>query len=54
MGAYDQQIQAPAQNYDADVRNIENSGGDGSPVVAESDSYDYEWADVIKDLEPYY
>ncbi len=54
MSAYEQQIQAPAQYYKPDVRNIEQSGGDASPVVAGSDSHVYEWADVLKDLEPYY
>ena len=54
MGAYEQQIQAPAQHYNPDVRNIEHSGGDQSPVVAGSDSDVYEWADVLKDLELYY
>ena len=55
MSVYENQIQVPAKYYDTEMREIEqNDGEEISPVVLGSDEHVYEWADVLKDLEPYY
>lgn len=55
MSVYEKQIQATAKYHDPEARDIEHNGGDlPSAVVPESDTRGYEWADVLKDLEPYY
>ena len=49
MSNYEKQIQAIAMN------EIEQSGGEKlSSVVSGKDQHTYEWADVLKELEPYY
>ena len=55
MSVYENQIQVPAKYYDTEMREIEqNDGEEISPMVLGSDEHVYEWADVLKDLEPYY
>jgi hypothetical protein len=55
MGVYEQQIQATAKSYDPEMRNIEQNGGEIlSPGVTGSDPHVYEWADVLRELEPSY
>ncbi len=55
MSNYEKQIQATAMYYDSQMNEIENNGGEKlSSVVSGSDQHTYEWADVLKDLEPYY
>ena len=55
MSVYEKQIQVPENYYDTEMRKIEQNGGESiSPVVPGSDEHVYEWADVLRDLEPYY
>ena len=55
MGVYEQQIQATAKSYNPEMGNIEQNGGDiGSSGAPGSDPQVYEWADVLRDLEPWY
>jgi hypothetical protein len=55
MGVYEQQIQATAKSYNPEMRNIEQDGGDiGSSGAPGRDEQVYEWADVLRDLEPWY
>jgi hypothetical protein len=55
MGVYEQQIQATAKSYDPDMRSIEQNSGEilsyGRPG---SEARAYEWADVLRELEPWY
>jgi len=55
MGVYEKQIQATAKYYDPQMSKIEQNGGELlSSVVPGSDRHVVEWADVLRDLEPYY
>jgi hypothetical protein len=55
MGVYEQQNQATAKSYNPEMRDIEQDGGDiGSSGAPGSDPQVYEWADVLRDLEPWY
>ena len=55
MSDYDKQIQATAKHYDSNTRTIEQRGGDTpSSVGPGSDRRAYDWADVLRELEPYY
>jgi hypothetical protein len=55
MGAYEQQIQATAKSYNPEMRNIEQDGGEIlSSEAPGSRPQAYEWADVLRELEPWY
>jgi hypothetical protein len=55
MSDYEKQFLATAKYYDSEIRKIEQNGGEGlSSVVQGSDLHVYDWADVLRDLEPYY
>ena len=55
MSDYEKQFQATAKYHDSEVRKIEQNGGESlSSVVQGSDRRLYDWADVLRDLEPYY
>jgi hypothetical protein len=55
MGVYEQQIQATAKSYNPEMRTNEQNGGEiPASGVPESDPQVHEWADVLRDLEPWY
>lgn len=55
MSDHEKQFQATAKHYDSEMRKTEQSGGkDLSAVVQGSDLHVHDWADVLRDLEPYY
>jgi hypothetical protein len=55
MSDYEKQFQTTAKDYDSEIRKLEQSGGeDLSSVVQGSDLHVYDWADVLRDVEPYY
>jgi hypothetical protein len=55
MSDYEKQFQATSKYYDSDIRKIEQNGGkDVSSVVHGSARRVCDWADVLRDLEPYY
>jgi hypothetical protein len=55
MGVYEQPIKTTAKNYGAEVLNIEPNGGEILLYRApESDPRVYKWADVLRELEPWY
>ena len=55
MGVYEQQIQATANYYVPDMHKTEhNSGEILSSGDRENDPREYEWAEVLRDLEAFY
>ena len=55
MRSYEKKTQATAKSYDQNIRKVERSGGKiRSSVVSGSDRHVYDWADVLRDLEPLY
>jgi hypothetical protein len=55
MGVYEQPIQATAKSYHPEMRDIEQNGGEVfSSGVPGSDPQMYDWADVLRELEPWY
>jgi hypothetical protein len=55
MSSYEKKSQTTAKRYDQEMRKVEISGGeDRSSVVARSDRNTYDWADVLRNLEPLY
>ena len=55
MGVYEQQMQALAKHYDPEMRKIEENGNEAnSSVVSGNDEQAYEWANVLRELDPYY
>ena len=55
MGVHQQQIQATAQSYDPEMHNVEQSGGEIlSSGVPGNGPHVYDWADVLRELEPWY
>ena len=55
MSDYEKQFQATAKHYDSGIRKIEQNGGeDLSTEVQGSNLNTYDWANVLRDLEPYY
>ena len=55
MSNYEQKTQATAKYYDQKTRKVAQSGGKiRSSVVAGRDRHEYDWADVLRDLEPLY
>jgi hypothetical protein len=55
MGVYEQPIQATAKYHGSEMNKTEQNGGEilssGAPG---RDPRVYEWADVLRDLEPWY
>ena len=55
MSVYEEPLQATSKYHDPESRKIEQNGGELlSPVVSGSEKREYDWADVLKELEPYY
>lgn len=55
MNVYEQQIQATAKYYGPEMLKTERNGGDIlSSETPRSDQHGYEWADVLRELEPLY
>jgi hypothetical protein len=55
MGVYEQQVQATSKTFDPELRTVEQHGGEIlSPGTTAGDADAYDWADVIRELEPWY
>lgn len=55
MSLYQEQIQASAKSYSPEIHGIEQNGHEIQPsAVSGSEDHEYDWADVLKELEPYY
>jgi len=52
MSDYQKQFQPAAQYYDSKMRKVEQNGGE--TAVSGSDRHEYDWADVLRELEAYY
>jgi hypothetical protein len=55
MSVHEQQFQATAKYHYPEMLKTEQNGGENlSSVVPGSDQHGHEWADVLKELEPFY
>jgi hypothetical protein len=55
MGVYEQPIQATAKHYGPEMHKTEQNGGEIlSSAAPGNDPRVHEWADVLRDLEPWY
>ena len=55
MSDYEKQIQATAKSYDPELHKTEKNGGEIlSSEISETSRPVPEWADVLRELEPYY
>ncbi len=55
MGIYEQQIQSTAQSYYPEMGSVEQSGREIlSSGVPGNEPHGYDWADVLRELDPWY
>ncbi|MCG8055861.1 MAG: hypothetical protein JAY94_09245 [Candidatus Thiodiazotropha endolucinida] len=55
MSIHQDQIQTPAMYYEPVMLNVDHNDREmPSTADAEGDEHEYEWADVLKEVEPYY
>ncbi len=55
VSIHQDQIQTPAMYYEPVMLNADHNDREmPSPADAEGDEHEYEWADVLKEVEPYY